>query len=139
MMRSGASVRPGRLLVRSGIVVAIVAAAAALVVQGSFRRAYRVETASALLRERGVWGKQVRLTGLVGAHSLEPQTEGVRFAVRDRRGGGRVIVRYEGDLPNQLDAGQAVEATGTFDGRVFEAKPSTLMAICGRAEPGRHC
>ena len=50
-----------------------------------------------------------------------------------------MIVRYEGDLPNQLDAGQPVEVTGTFDGRMFEAKPSTLMAICGRAEPGRHC
>jgi cytochrome c-type biogenesis protein CcmE len=139
MMRSHVSFRPSRLLVHSGVVLVIMAVAAVLVVRGSFRRANRVETPSALLRDKGVWGGRIRLTGVVGARSLEPQADGVRFAVSDRDGARRVIVRYEGDLPDQLDAGQAVEVTGSFDGRVFEAQPSTLIVICGRAESGRHC
>jgi cytochrome c-type biogenesis protein CcmE len=127
------------LLVRTGVVVAILAAAAVAVVDGSFHRSNRVETPSSLLSNRGEWGQQVRLTGVVAPGSLKPSPNGVRFAIAGKSGTSQVVVRYEGDVPNQLRAGEAVAVTGTFGGRTFEAQPSTLVVNCGRTDPQRHC
>jgi len=119
--------------------VAIIIAAAAVVVRGSFHRASRLETPSSLLADHDLWGTQVRLVGVVSSGSIKVRPNRTRFAVMDERGSGRVIVQFAGDSLSQLRAGRQVEVTGTFGGRRFEAQPSTLVVICGRPGTQDHC
>ena len=131
--------RPGRLLTKSGVVVAILIAAAAVIVHGSFRGSSRVETPSTLLADHSLWGSRIRLAGFVGTGSVKPRPGGVQFAIEDEGGTGRVTVHYAGDIPNELRGGRVVDVTGAFDGREFEAQPNTLVAICGRSPRQEHC
>lgn len=119
--------------------MAVLIAAAAVIVHGSFRRSSRVETPSELLRDQSLWGSPVRLVGLVSPGSVRPQLNGVRFAVEDERGPGRVTVDYAGDIPNELGGGRVVDVAGSFGGRAFQAQPNTLVVICGRTQRQQHC
>jgi cytochrome c-type biogenesis protein CcmE len=126
-------------MARGAITAAILIAAVALVVQGSFRRASPLETPSSLLAHRGLWGSPIRLVGVVRSGSVEARANGMRFVVTDERGTKRMIVHYAGDTPNALRGGRLIEVTGTFAGRAFEAQPSTMAVICGRTDPQQHC
>jgi cytochrome c-type biogenesis protein CcmE len=121
------------------VVVAILIAAAAVVVHGSFRGSSRVETPSTLLADHSIWGARIRLVGLVATGSVKPRPGGVRFAIDDEGGTGRVTVHYTGDIPNELRGDRVVDVTGTFDGHAFEAQANTLAAICGRGPRQEHC
>ena len=70
MTRSGGGWRDP-LMARAAVTVAVLIAAAALVVQGSFRRASPLETPSSLLAHRGLWGSPVRLVGGTDVDSKE--------------------------------------------------------------------
>jgi cytochrome c-type biogenesis protein CcmE len=121
------------------VIVAILVAAAAVVVHGSFRRSNRVETPSQLLRDRSLWGSRVRLAGLVRSGSVKPRPNGVRFAIEDEGGTRRMTVVYAGEIPNELRGGKVVDVTGTFGGRAFQAQPNSLVVVCGRTQRQQHC
>jgi cytochrome c-type biogenesis protein CcmE len=127
------------MLTRTVVTLAALSIGAALVVQGSFRRAAPFETPSALRANHGLLGARVRLVGVVRAGSVKPFANGVRFAVRDEKGVGYMVVQYAGDTSDELRPGRLVEVTGAFRGHAFEAQPSTLVAICSRTHPEQHC
>lgn len=124
---------------RTVVTLAVLIAAAALVVRGSFHRAARFATPSALHATRGLSGSRVRLVGVVRPGSIRPRANGVRFAIRDRHGTQSVVVHYSGDTSDELRGGGLVEVTGTLRGRAFEAQPSTLAAFCSGGDRERHC
>ena len=138
MTRSGGGWRDP-LMARAAVTVAVLIAAAALVVQGSFRRASPLETPSSLLAHRGLWGSPVRLVGVVSSGSIKARANGLRLTVTDERATRRMIVHYAGDTPNGLRDGRLIEVTGMFAGRAFEAQPSTMAVLCGRTDPQQHC
>ena len=83
---------------------------------------------SELPGHRGV----VSLTGkLVGKPTGDAHGDGLRFVVRDVRGGsGRVPVVYKGSVPDLLKANADVTVQGQLSNGVFVAKRDTLITKC---------
>lgn len=117
---------PQRRFAIGGLV--IIAAIAYLIVN-SFNAAVASVVSPQQLIERGagIYGQTIRLQGkVVGNDSLNKSTLTYSFRVSD--GHDAVLVNYASDLPGGFKPGAAVEAQGTFNGRVFTA--SSLTAKC---------
>ncbi|HSP73309.1 MAG TPA: cytochrome c maturation protein CcmE [Gaiellaceae bacterium] len=82
---------------------------------------------SALDRQHGV----VELAGVVlGPVDGDPQGAGMRFALRDDKGPGRVRVLYRGAVPDLFARGRHVLVRGELRGGVFVAQRDSLVTKC---------
>ncbi len=117
---------PQRRFAIGGLIISV---AIAYLIISSFSSAVSSVLSPGQLLGRGsaAYGQTVRLQGqVVGADSYDKTTLAHLFRVSG--GHATVLVSYGSDLPGGFKTGAAVEAQGTFNGRVFTA--SSLTAKC---------
>jgi cytochrome c-type biogenesis protein CcmE len=127
---------------RIRLIVALSAAVllASALVYTSFSAATEASTPSQLLKGGASSERSVELTGKVAAGSVKKDGEALRFAVRDRDGGGPAVpVVYEGVVPDPFRVGREVIVTGKLKDGTFIGERDSLVTKCPskfQAKPG---
>ena len=76
-----------------------------------------------------VFGKVVKVTGVITAGSLQPAGSEPRFVMADEGGAGQLSVLYDGALPDECDEGAVLVLTGTLSEEgIFTASEVALGA-----------
>jgi len=74
--------------------------------------------------------KTIDLTGKVTDGSVQRGRTVLRFSVSDRKGEGKVPVRYTGAVPDPFREGREVIVTGRIVDGVFVAERDSLVTKC---------
>jgi cytochrome c-type biogenesis protein CcmE len=115
------------------LVVALSAAVllASALVYTSFSAATEASTPSQLLKGSASASRSVELTGKVAAGSVKRSGDTLRFAVRDRNGGGPALpVIYTGVVPDPFRVGREVIVTGKLRDGTFVGERDSLVTKC---------
>jgi cytochrome c-type biogenesis protein CcmE len=75
-------------------------------------------------------GESYELTGKVVDGSIERESDGLRFEVRDREGSTAVPVDYAGVVPDPFRDGREVIVTGQMRADTFVAERDSLVTKC---------
>ena len=117
---------------RIRLVVALSAAVllASALIYTSFSASSEARTPSQLLASAQP-GRTYELTGKVAKGSVSRDGRTLRFAVADRKGGGRpVAVRYTGTVPDPFREGREVIVSVRRRGAGFVGEPDSLVTKC---------
>jgi len=118
---SRAKVRKKRRLYAVVIGMSLLGVATALVLTAIEDTLVFFRTPSDIAAEAPAETQRLRLGGLVGKGSVEPQPDGVTTRFRIEDGGHAVTVSYTGVLPDLFREGQGVVTEGVLVGGVFRA------------------
>lgn len=104
---------------------------ASALVYTSFSAATEASTPSQLLKGSASASRSVELTGKVAAGSVKRSGDTLRFAVRDRNGGGPALpVIYTGVVPDPFRVGREVIVTGKLRDGTFVGERDSLVTKC---------
>jgi cytochrome c-type biogenesis protein CcmE len=115
------------------LIVALTAAVllASALVYTSFSAATEASTPSQLLKSSVSPDRSIDLTGKVAAGSVHKSGDTLRFAVRDRNGGGpKIPVVYTGVVPDPFRVGREVIVTGKLKDGTFVGERDSLVTKC---------
>jgi cytochrome c-type biogenesis protein CcmE len=115
------------------LIVALTAAVllASALVYTSFSAATEASTPSQLLKSSVSPDRSIDLTGKVAAGSVHRSGDTLRFAVRDRNGGGpKIPVVYTGVVPDPFRVGREVIVTGKLKDGTFVGERDSLVTKC---------
>jgi cytochrome c-type biogenesis protein CcmE len=101
---------------------------AAGLIYTSFSAASDARTPSQLLRSAKS-GRSYQLTGKV-VPGYRVHGDALDFRVRDRAGGGSVLVHYTGEIPDPFRAGREVIVTVRRSGTAFVGQRDSLITKC---------
>jgi cytochrome c-type biogenesis protein CcmE len=101
---------------------------AAGLIYTSFSAASDARTPSQLLRSAQS-GRSYQLTGKV-VPGYRVNGDQLDFRVRDRSGGGSVLVHYTGEIPDPFKAGREVIVTVRRSGAAFVGQRDSLITKC---------
>jgi cytochrome c-type biogenesis protein CcmE len=113
----------------------IVALTAAMLLAGaliytSFSAATDAKQPSQLLRSASA-GRSYQLTGKVVQGSVVRNGDSMRFAIRDRNGGGPSLpVTYSGEVPDPFRGGREIIVKGTMRNGTFVGERDSLVTKC---------
>ncbi len=92
---------------------------------------YYFEVSELLKQGNSVYGDTVRVRGLVAPGSIEQQVQGatLKFTIIDDKNGDKLMVVYQGVVPDTFKENSEVVCEGRLDsGGIFRAQ--TLMPKC---------
>jgi cytochrome c-type biogenesis protein CcmE len=118
---------------RIRLIVALSAAVllASALVYTSFSAATEASTPSQLVKSGVSPDRSIELTGKVAARSVKKSGDTLRFAVRDRNGGGpQIPVVYTGVVPDPFRVGREVIVTGKLKDGTFIGERDSLVTKC---------
>jgi cytochrome c-type biogenesis protein CcmE len=114
--------------IRLGVALSAALILAAGLIYTSFSAASDARTPSQLLRSAQS-GRSYQLTGKV-VPGYRVHGDQLDFRVRDRNGGGSVLVHYTGEIPDPFRAGREVIVTVRRSGSGFVGQRDSLITKC---------
>jgi cytochrome c-type biogenesis protein CcmE len=114
--------------IRLGVALSAAVMLAAGLIYTSFSAASDARTPSQLLRSAKS-GRSYQLTGKV-VPGYKVHGDQLDFRVRDRAGGGSVLVHYTGEIPDPFRAGREVIVTVRRSGSAFVGQRDSLITKC---------
>ena len=114
--------------IRLGVALSAAVMLAAGLIYTSFSAASDARTPSQLLRSAHS-GRSYQLTGKV-VPGYRVHGDQLDFRVRDRNGGGSVLVHYTGEIPDPFRAGREVIVTVRRSGSGFVGRRDSLITKC---------
>lgn len=117
--------RKTRLVVTLGVALLLATA----LIYTSFSASTVAKTPSELLQQ-SVPGKSYELTGKVAKGSVKEVGDDLEFAVQDRAGTKKILVKYSGTVPDPFREGREVIVTGKVEDGVLVAEPGSLVTKC---------
>jgi cytochrome c-type biogenesis protein CcmE len=114
--------------IRLGVALSAAVILAAGLIYTSFSAASDARTPSQLLRSAQS-GRSYQLTGKV-VPGYRVNGDQLDFRVRDRSGGGSVLVHYTGEIPDPFKAGREVIVTVRRSGAAFVGQRDSLITKC---------
>jgi cytochrome c-type biogenesis protein CcmE len=114
--------------IRLGVALSAAVILAAGLIYTSFSAASDARTPSQLLRSAQS-GHSYQLTGKV-VPGYRVNGDQLDFRVRDRSGGGSVLVHYTGEIPDPFKAGREVIVTVRRSGAAFVGQRDSLITKC---------
>jgi len=114
--------------IRLGVALSAAVMLAAGLIYTSFSAASDARTPSQLLRSAQS-GRSYQLTGKV-VPGYKVHGDQLDFRVRDRAGGGSVLVHYTGEIPDPFKAGREVIVTVRRSGSGFVGQRDSLITKC---------
>jgi len=114
--------------IRLGVALSAAVMLAAGLIYTSFSAASDARTPSQLLRSAQS-GRSYQLTGKV-VPGYRVNGDQHDFRVRDRSGGGSVLVHYTGEIPDPFKAGREVIVTVRRSGAAFVGQRDSLITKC---------